>query len=95
MSERYLADVDSDFVALRPELRDWIREAEKAGREAMEESFKSIGGHIGALLVPLAEELTQNFLKTQLHFYRMLDIIWPLAEQAQREREKRPDGPVM
>lgn len=92
---KFLADTDPDFVALRPELRDMIREEEKSGRAAMEDTFKSLGGHVSVLLVPMAGALMANFLRGQLGVYRMLDILWPLAEQAQRERDKRPDGPVM
>ena len=92
-----LADIDPDFICFRPQLRDVLRSAETECRTIIENGFRALPDHLQELLAPVPHEVTASFLRSHLEFYRMLNLLWPLAvaEKARlAELERSAMGPV-
>ena len=84
---KFLADSDPDFMLLRPELRDLIRESEKQSRAVIKAWFGLLPQELTAGMSEATfEAIPSGFLRGQLPVYRILDALWPLAEKAQREK---------
>ena len=91
MDKPLVADTDPDFLALSTGLRDMIRQFELDGREIMENGFSTLPGELRELLRGMGRDVMPHFIYSQLAFYKIVDLCWPIyqAELAKRAAIER------